>query len=185
MNGHRGVHRKRRFGAITAVACLVVGLTAGISSPVTAAPPTTVPPPAANPSVEKACGIDVSLVLDASGSVQSAGAVGSVRTAAHEFLDALKDTNSSASVIQFATLAEELAPRQIVDDASFGAGGELRDAVEDYYNPQPQRPSRRRHHRYRNGIAGRFGELVDGQRQHPVHELAAGAQTHRDERTDR
>ena len=68
-----------------------------------------------------------------------------------------------------------MAPRQIVDDASFGAGGELRDAIEDYYNPQPNgRPDD-----IPTGTAAETasssGRLVNRQRQHPVHELAAGA----------
>ena len=65
--------------------------------------------PAPNPPIAKACGIDVSLVLDTSGSVESAHAVGDVRDAAAELLDALKDTGSTARVLQFATLAQELA----------------------------------------------------------------------------
>ena len=97
--------------------------------------------PAPNPPIAKACGIDVSLVLDASGSVESAHAVGDVRDAAAELLDALKDTGSTARVLQFATLAEELAPRQLVDDVSMGNNGDLDDAVDGYFNPQPQRPS--------------------------------------------
>ena len=98
--------------------------------------------PAPNPPIAKACGIDVSLVLDASGSVEI-GARGRrrARIAAAELLDAVKDTGSTARVLQFATLAEELAPRQLVDDVSMGNNGDLDDAVDGYFNPQPLRPS--------------------------------------------
>ena len=135
--------------------------------------------PAPNPPIAKACGIDVSLVLDASGSVESAHAVGDVRDAAAELLDALKDTGSTARVLQFATLAEELAPRQLVDDVSMGNNGDLDDAVDGYFNPQPQRPSNVTIRRYDgSGNPGVGGELGHVEQQHPVHELATGARPH-------
>ena len=138
--GRATVGAARRTLVLGAVAALVVGLIM-VGSPAAAVPPATVPPPATNPGIEKACGIDVTLVLDASGSVQSSNAVGPVRRAAAEFLDALKDTNSRARVLQFGTFAAELASRQLVDGTSLGQGGELTDAVAKYYNPRPPRPS--------------------------------------------
>ena len=87
--------------------------------------------PVANPPIEESCGVDVTLVLDASGSISSAGAVDDVRDAAQAFLDSLKNTDSTARVTQFATASEQLAPPTLVTDASLGPGGVLSDAVTD------------------------------------------------------
>lgn len=78
-------------------------------------------PPAAaavtpNPPIEERCGLDVTLVLDASGSVQTSNAVNQVRGAAEAFLDALSNTDSTARVTQFATVSQQLAPSTTVDD---------------------------------------------------------------------
>jgi len=96
--------------------------------------------PAPNPSIEESCGVDVTLVLDASGSIQTANAVSQVRRAAEAFLEALTDTSSTARVTQFATVSEQLAPPTLVTGAALADGGPLRDAINDYYNPKPPRP---------------------------------------------
>jgi uncharacterized repeat protein (TIGR01451 family)/LPXTG-motif cell wall-anchored protein len=97
--------------------------------------------PAPNPTVDDSCGVDVTLVLDASGSIQTSGAVGQVRGAADAFLDALTNTNSTARVTQFATVSEQLAASTLVTDSALASGGVLRDALNDYYNPKPPRPA--------------------------------------------
>ena len=61
--------------------------------------------PVANPPIVERCGVDITLVLDASGSIQSSNAVNDVRDAADAFLDALSNTGSTARVTQFATLS--------------------------------------------------------------------------------
>jgi hypothetical protein len=104
-----------RFGL---TAALLVGLAGPGSFPAAAQVP-----PADNPAIEEKCGVDLTLVLDASGSVQQAGAVNQVRGAAQAFLDALSNTGSTARVTQFGTVAQELAPSTLVDDRSLGAGG--------------------------------------------------------------
>ena len=81
------------------------------------------PVPLANPAIDNSCGVGTTLVLDASGSVQSAGAVDDVRDAADAFLEALRNTTSTARVAQFGTVSEELAPSTLVDDASLADGG--------------------------------------------------------------
>ncbi len=96
--------------------------------------------PVANPQIDEKCGLPITLVLDASGSIHTSNAENKVRDAAEAFLDALSNTNSSVRVTQFATVAEQLAPSTLVDDASLGAGGALRRAIEGYYNPKPPRP---------------------------------------------
>ena len=90
-----------------------------------------------NPPIAKACGIDVTLILDASGSVNSSHAVENVRDAGRSFLSALQDTNSTARVIQFATVSQQLAGRGLIDANSMAAGGAFGQAISGYYNPIP------------------------------------------------
>jgi uncharacterized repeat protein (TIGR01451 family) len=92
-----------------------------------------------NPEIADSCGIDVTLVLDASGSIQSSNAVDDVRDAAEAFLDALADTGSYARVTQFATFSAELAAREEVTAAAV-QNGNFRTAINKYYNPKPPRP---------------------------------------------
>lgn len=117
-----------------AVVLLVLAGAVAIAQPAAAATPD------ANPTIPRQCGLDVTLVLDASGSVQSSNAVGAVRSAADAFLTAFQDTGSSARVLQFGSLAEVLAGRAVVSQESMGDGGAFRDAVDEYY-PAPERPA--------------------------------------------
>lgn len=97
--------------------------------------------PSDNPPIEQACGLDLTLVLDASGSVQTANAVEDVRDSASALLEALAGTASTARVTQFASFTGELAPRTQIDDASLAVDGPLGEAVTGYYNPRPPQPS--------------------------------------------
>ena len=97
--------------------------------------------PVPNPPIEDSCGVNVTLVLDASGSIQSSNAVDDVRGAAQAFLDSLKNTDSTARVTQFATFSEVLAPTTLINDANLDpTTGVLGGAIADYYNPKPPRP---------------------------------------------
>lgn len=130
-----GTPRRRRLpGVLLATATVASGLVAVVapSNPVAAV---------ANPPIADSCGVDVTLVLDASGSISSSHAVDTVRRAADSFLDSLINTNSTARVIQFGTLSAQLAPRTVVDTTSLASGGALRNAVDGYYNPRPPRPN--------------------------------------------
>ncbi|GAA1979804.1 DUF7507 domain-containing protein [Microbacterium pumilum] len=80
-----------------------------------------------------------------------------MRAAAEAFLEAFQDTGSTARVTQFASLSEELAPREIVDAASMQNGGLFREAINGYYNPIPPRPSDVEIKRYNNGSASSAG----------------------------
>lgn len=136
--------RKRRWShaiRVVVAAALVAG-SVGVAAlhdrqPVEAAPSID---PVANPPIEDSCGIDVTLVLDASGSIQSSNAVDDVRNAAAAFLDSLRNTDSTARVTQFATFSEDLAPPTLVTDAALEQTGALGRALSDYYNPKPPRP---------------------------------------------
>jgi len=120
----------------------VTGAVVFIAEPAAAADPAT------NPSIARQCGLDMTLVLDASGSVNTANAVGAVRTAADDFLTAFQDTGSTARVLQFGTAAQQLAARGVVDNASMAAGGTFAQAVANYYNPIPPAPASRTFRQY-------------------------------------
>ena len=65
----------------------------------------------ANPVIPNSCGIDTTLVLDASGSISNAGAVQDVRDASNALLNTLKDTKSTARILQFSNNSQQLAAR--------------------------------------------------------------------------
>src|SRR5262245_4687035 len=131
----------RQGGLRIALALGLAGTTlAGLVGPA-ASPASAAVTPAPNPPIAEQCGENLTLVLDASGSIQTSNAVNQVRDAAEAFLDALSNTGSTARVTQFATLSEQLAPSTVVDDRSLGPGGTLRNAIDGYYNPRPQRPA--------------------------------------------
>ena len=119
---------------------LLVPFVTGVVGPVVS-PALAAVAPVVNPPIQETCGVDLTVVLDASGSVSSSHAVDDVREAADALLESLSNTNSTARVLQFATLSEQLAASSPVDDTSLGSGGVLRHAINKYYNPQPPRPS--------------------------------------------
>ncbi len=74
--------------------------------------------PRPNPNLAAACGLDVMLVLDESGSIGSAGETGTVRSAARGFLDALAGTGSAVSIVNFNTTASQPVPYTTVTRTS-------------------------------------------------------------------
>jgi uncharacterized repeat protein (TIGR01451 family) len=119
--------------------------------------------PAPNPPIAEACGVNVTLVLDASGSIESAGAVGDVRDSARAFLDALADTNSRARVVDFGTVARQTAPMDLVTTASLQPGGRHATALSDYYNPKPPLQPGESGHRYKgSGSVSSTGSYQNG-----------------------
>ncbi|MDJ0770308.1 MAG: VWA domain-containing protein, partial [Ilumatobacter sp.] len=85
---------------------------------------------AANPDLPVACGIDVTVVLDESGSINSAGATGDVEDAVRALVDGLKNTGSRIKFTEFSTNGRAASiggttDFQTVDDA-------LDAAVETY-----------------------------------------------------
>lgn len=99
-----------------------------------------------NPKVQEACEMDFSLMLDASGSIQSAGAVNTVREAARTFLTALNldatgSQKSTVRLAQFATGTNVLADRAQVTTASLAVGGVFHNGLAAYYKPQPDVPA--------------------------------------------
>lgn len=61
--------------------------------------------PGPNPNLAPRCGIDVMLVLDESGSINSSGATEKVRDAARAFMGALSGTGAAVSIVDFSTTA--------------------------------------------------------------------------------
>ena len=98
--------------------------------------------PVHNPEIEEKCGLDVTLVLDASGSVQSSHAVerrarrgrGVPRCPVEHGVD-----RPGHAVRHRGPRSWRPAPS--VDDRSLGPGGALRNAIYGYYNPSPPRPA--------------------------------------------
>ena len=135
VGGGRAPHSRvlRRAGVGVVAAGLAVAGTVVVVQPTPSAAVT----PAANPPVVEECGIPVTLVLDASGSIDSSHAVSTVRNAASVFLTALKGTGSTARVIDFGSVARQTAPATLVTDDALAPGGALANALKAYYNPIP------------------------------------------------
>src|SRR5262249_874222 len=94
------------FTPNTAANC--ASASAGGSTTVTHA--LSVPTPFPNPNLAAGCGINVMLVLDKSGSIESSGATPKVKAAARAFLNALSDTGSQVAIIDFSTDAQMQVP---------------------------------------------------------------------------
>lgn len=109
------------------------------------------PPSSTNPTITDSCSLDITLVLDASGSVAGFGAVEDVREASAGFVNALDGTGSTVRLTQFGTVAAELAPRSVVDPSSLAATGSLGTGLAQYYNPRPSRPDDVDFHSYSDG----------------------------------
>jgi hypothetical protein len=82
-----------------------------------------------NPPLAAACGLDVTLVLDESGSISANGATQQVRDAATAFLGALADTGSSVLLMEFSTTASNPIPMTPVTS---GPGGTLETVFAPY-----------------------------------------------------
>ena len=87
---------QRFLSALTSTS-LVAGLAA--AGVVVAAAPASAAEPATNPTLQ-GCGIPITLVLDASSSIDD-DEQDQVRAAANAFLDGLDNTNSTSRVLQF------------------------------------------------------------------------------------
>ena len=116
-------------------------------------------------------------------------AVEQVRDAAEVFLDALKDTGSTARVVDFGTVARQTAPADLVTTPSMQPAGVHGQALEHYYNPKPTvnpqhvtvRRQWRRHQRFEflrptTRINGPTGRCAPGRRRGT---LGAGGLRHR------
>lgn len=123
-------------GAVPRVLAGLSALTAaalvGVALPTVAA--AVVPPinttytivPAANPDLSVACGLDVVLMLDWSGSIYSTGNLTNVQNAAKSILAGFQDTNTRVSLIKFSSTAAAASPtlaNGLVTSSSIRNGG--------------------------------------------------------------
>lgn len=92
-----------------------------------------------NPDLTKACGLDVLVVLDESGSIATSNATNDVRNAFEAFVDSLNNTGSSMSVIEFSTVARLPSIGGLPGGEYITLNDDTRDDFEDYidnrYNP--------------------------------------------------
>ncbi len=88
-----------------------------------------------NPDLPVACRpLKVTVVLDSSGSIQTDGAVATVRTAARDFLTALVGTGSQANVVSFSSSADTLlGAMTTITPAALANGGAIDNALDGYY----------------------------------------------------
>ncbi len=98
------VLKRRVFASTTAVGVIVMVLSLLPLSPAGAAPGES-SVPADNPDLQKACGLDVLMVIDESGSIAQSNATDDVRNAFRAFVASLKNTGSRMSVVEFSTVA--------------------------------------------------------------------------------
>ena len=133
------------IAAASAVALPVGGvgaLTPAAATPALAPAQIPRPTPGINPLVPEECGLNITVVLDASGSIDNNQRPSSrsnphnsnkVRDAARTFLDALKDTGSQGRLVDFATGSRELVPMSLITSAGLGPGGTFDTGLETYY----------------------------------------------------
>ena len=104
-------HRGRRSSIRThgrvafATAAVFASLLSGLTVPNASAAPGEDDTPITNPDLHTACGIDILMILDESGSIGNAGATGAVRAAFRAFTRALNNTGSRLAVAEFSTVA--------------------------------------------------------------------------------
>ncbi len=93
----------RRLPALLAAATLLASNFALVlgALPAEAAPPV----PAPNPDLNKACGLNVLVILDESGSIGTSNATGDVQDAFRAFIGSLNNTGSKVAVEEFSTVA--------------------------------------------------------------------------------
>lgn len=128
--------RTKPFGLLIAV-CLLAAAFLAVTLPPTAN--AQQPSPAANPDLEAACGLDVVLVLDESGSIWNPGGgnpsiANKVRDGAQAFVSALADTGSNVAVIEFNSLARTPIP---YTEVTSGGGGTLATVFSPYLYNDP------------------------------------------------
>lgn len=74
-----------------------------------------------NPGLDDTCGLDVVLILDESGSINTSGATGDVRNAAEAFVSGLEGTGSQVAIIEFNTRARFPIPFTPVTSATISS----------------------------------------------------------------
>lgn len=99
-----------RFKGWLVRAVAITLLTALVVSPLLVSEPASAAPgesqvPIDNPDLDRACGLNVMVVLDASTSIATSNATEDVRDAYRAFISSLNNTGSSVATVQFASVA--------------------------------------------------------------------------------
>ncbi len=98
---------RKILGAVTSTGVMAGLMTMGTVSAASATDGTT------NPEIE-GCGIPITLVMDASGSI-AGDEITAMRSASSAFLNGLKDTGSTARIVEFATTSKQLIERKNIE----------------------------------------------------------------------
>lgn len=127
--------RRRTLGAVAAFTTLALG--AGVVTPLAAQAdpswPVDQPASTANPVLGEDCDeLDVTLLMDASGSVHTQGQVQTMKDAAWAMLHGLEGTSAEVSIVHFATGTTTYTTSQPVDSTTTSPGGSLYEAIEPY-----------------------------------------------------
>jgi hypothetical protein len=123
---------------VAGLVCVTVLLTVWPLSTAQAAPgESTVP--VDNPDLTKACGLDVLMILDESGSIDSSHATDDVRRAFSSFVESLANTGSSMAIVEFSTVARLPSVGGVpggtyvtIDDSTLP---DFQDYIDDDYDP--------------------------------------------------
>ena len=91
--------------------------------------------PAPNPALPQQCGINVMLVLDESGSIQSSGATEKVRRATRAFLNSLSGTGCRVSIVDFSTTAAWPVGYHVVTGSVDSDGQNASGTIGQYFEP--------------------------------------------------
>lgn len=108
-DSRRGFPNRRQawLSMATAPVLAVSALAGGVAIPANAADSYTATTP--NPGLAAGCGLDFTLVLDTSGSIDGPGMI-NLKKAADAFVDSLVDTGSKLSISSYATIGSVLLP---------------------------------------------------------------------------
>src|SRR5262245_17131569 len=123
-----------RFAFACGVAVLAAVLVGGsVSRPAAAAPGESMVP-IADPDLAAACGIDIEVILDRSGSIASAGATNDVKRAFRAFTDALNNTGSRLAVADFSTSARLPLPAPATQAYTTVTDASIANVFDPYIN---------------------------------------------------
>ncbi len=123
---------RRIVAAASAAAVVALGIPLGVGVASAAQTQPTRVAPVDNPKGANSCGLDVVLVLDASGSIGQYNATNDVKNAANAFLSGLANTNTRVGIVKFSTTATAVVPEEYVTTASTSTGGDHAKAIAGY-----------------------------------------------------
>ncbi len=103
----RGTYEVRRNVRVHGAGLIALCLTAGVVAGLTEMSPVGAAGARPNPDLQSSCGVDVTVILDESGSIDSAGAILQTENAVEALANGLAGTGSSARFVEFSTNARD------------------------------------------------------------------------------